>query len=313
METQCAACGRGPLTDHLRVAGDPGERGLIPTTDRYGTALADIVRCQTCGHMQLARVPSAEELSAAYAAAESEDYITEEAGQRETANRILDRIEPQTGPRPERRIIDLGCWVGFFLDEAVKRGWSGAGVEPSQFASAYARDTLGLEVETAEILDAELEAGSFDAAFMGDVVEHLSDPGAVLERVSEVLMPEGVLALALPDAGSRVARGLGKRWWSVLPTHTQYFTRQSIATLLGRHGFSVLGIATAPKAFSVRYYLDRVGGYSPALAKGLVGTARATRLADRVWAPNFRDRMLVLARGPSLHGSTGGGATGGRS
>ena len=76
-------CGGSRLADHLAVAGEQGPEGLIPTTDRFGTALADIVRCGGCGHMQLQRMPPAVVLSEAYAEAASEDYIDEEAGQGE--------------------------------------------------------------------------------------------------------------------------------------------------------------------------------------------------------------------------------------
>ena len=92
---------------------------------------------------------------------------------------------------------------------------------------------------------------------------------------------------------------MGARWWSVLPTHVQYFTRASMVTLLRRHGWEPLVVRTAPKAFSVRYYLDRIGGYSRPLAGALVGAASAAGLGDRMWAPDFRDRMAVVARSPS--------------
>jgi hypothetical protein len=82
----------------------------------------------------------------------------------------------------------------------------------------------------------------------------------------------------------------------VIPTHVQYFTRVSLAALLERHGFEVVHADTQPKAFTVRYYLGRVGGYSPPLGRALERGAQAARLADRVWAPDFRDRMLVIAR-----------------
>ena len=65
-----------------------------------------------------------------------------------------------------------------------------------------------------------------------------------------------------------MARALGRRWWSVLPTHVQYFTRGSISELLRRGGFDVLEVHTAPKAFTVRYYLERIGGYSPPHGQG---------------------------------------------
>lgn len=292
----CSACGSSDLEPHLAVAGDAGPDGLIPTTDRFGTALSDIVRCPACGHMQLERLPGEEELGAAYAVAESEAYVEEEAGERETARRTLERIERYV----ERgALLDVGCWVGFLLAEADRRGWDTLGVEPSAFASAYARDRLGLQVVSGDLGDRALDARRFDAIVLGDVIEHLPHPGGALDRLATLLSPSGVVALVLPDAGSRVARAMGARWWSVIPTHVQYFTRRSITTLLERHGFQPLYLATAPKAFTVRYYLERIGGYSRPAAGALVAAAGAAGVADRLWAPDFRDRMVVIARGPA--------------
>ena len=273
---------------------DPDE-GLIPTTSAFGTALDDIVRCTTCGHMQLARMPADADLGALYEEAESIDYVEEEAGQRHTAAGILERVERFV---PAGRILDLGCWVGFLLSEAQRRGWQATGVEPSSWASAYARDRLGVDVITGDIFSADLPSASFDAVFLGDVIEHLPRPSEALDRIAALLKPEGVLTMARPDAGSRLARAMGKRWWSVLPTHVQYFTRQSMDRLLRRGGYVPLLYETQPKAFTVRYYLDRIGGYSERAAGGLVRAATAARLADRIWAPDFGDRMLVIARGP---------------
>jgi SAM-dependent methyltransferase len=295
----CAACGAVRLVPHLRVAGDMGSDGLIPTTDKFGTALADIVRCGACGHMQLDPMPAEAVLESAYADASSDAYVDEEAGQRETARRILARIERhQKGAHPPR-LLDLGCWVGFLLAEARERGWEGVGIEPSEFAAAYARERLGLDVRTEDLFSAELPAESFDAVVLGDVIEHLVDPGAALERIAGLLAPGGVLTMMLPDAGSRLARRMGAKWWSVIPTHVQYFTRGSMGTLLGRHGWDLLEVDSSPKAFTVRYYLERIGGYSEPLANGLVRGATAARVAERMWAPDFGDRMIVIARRPS--------------
>ena len=151
-------------------------------------------------------------------------------------------------------------------------------------------------MRTAPLTEIELPAASFDAIVMADVIEHLPDPRATLEGLRPLLRPGGVLALVLPDAGSRVARVMGRRWWSVIPTHVHYFTRASMRTLLGRAGLETVAVDTAPKAFSVGYYLGRIGGYSPRAARALVRTATALGVGDRPWAPDFRDRMLVLAR-----------------
>lgn len=279
------------------MAGHAGDQGLIPTTDQYGSALADIVRCVRCGHMQLERMPSDADLGEAYEIAASEVYVEEEAGQRETARTALEQIERYTGG--PGALVDLGCWVGFLLAEARDRGWRTLGVEPSSFASGLARDRLGLEVIQGDLLDAPVPEGEWDAVVLGDVLEHVTQPGDALDRVTGLLRPGGVVYIALPDAGSRVATRLGAHWWSVIPTHVQYFTRASLATLLRRRGFEPLVVRTAPKAFSVRYYLDRIGGYSRPLAGALVAGAQAAGVADRMWAPDFRDRMAVIARSPS--------------
>jgi SAM-dependent methyltransferase len=290
----CAACTAADLRLHLRVAGELADQGLIPTTDQFGNALGDIVRCGRCGHMQIEPMPERTVLENGYAQAASKDYIGEEAGQRETARRALELIEQHANHN--RTLLDLGCWVGFLLAEAQHRGWKATGVESSEFGSAYARDRLGLEVITADLLSAPLPRAEFDAVTMGDVIEHLIAPAEALDRIRGALAPGGILWLTLPDAGSRVARVMGRRWWSVIPTHVQYFTRHSIMTLLERQEFEVLRIQTAPKAFTVRYYLERIGGYSPPAARILVSAARATGAAERMWAPDFRDRMAVVAR-----------------
>jgi SAM-dependent methyltransferase len=292
-QPRCAACGASDFQPHLQVRGEPGPQGLIPTTDRFGSALADIVRCRSCGHMQLAEMPPAALLIDAYAEAASSDYLTEEAGQRVTARRVLAKIERHTNAGS---LLDLGCWLGFLLAEARRRGWEVTGVEPSGFAAAYARDELELPVLTGGLIEVDLPARSFDVVFLGDVIEHIPDAGGTLERISDLLVPGGVVAMALPDAGSRLARALGARWWSVIPTHVHYFTRQSMRTMLERHGFAMLELSTAPKTFTVRYYLQRLGGYSRTVRNALVRAADACRVSDRLWTPDFRDRMLVIAR-----------------
>jgi SAM-dependent methyltransferase len=247
--------------------------------------------------MQLERMPSDEELAAAYEIAASEVYVEEEEGQRETARVALEQIERHTGG--PGALLDLGCWVGFLMAEARDRGWRTLGVEPSAFASRRTREQLGLEVIQGDLMDAEVPLGEWDAVVLGDVLEHVTQPAEALDRVRALLRPGGVVYIALPDAGSRVARALGARWWSVLPTHVHYFTRHSLATLLRRREFDPLVVRTAPKAFSVGYYLDRLGGYSRPLANGLVRAAQAAGVAERMWAPDFRDRMSVIARSRS--------------
>ncbi len=290
---RCAACGSHELEPHLSVRRSNGS-SLAATTTEYGVASGDLLRCASCGHMQVDTFPEA--LDESYAEVVDETYLAEEAGQRATARRALELIERHV---ERRALLDVGAWVGFFVSEAERRGWDAVGLEPSRFASAFAREHFGTRVETGTLQQVDLPERHFDAVVLGDVIEHLPDPGETLDRIARLLRPGGVLYLALPDAGSRVARTLGARWWSVLPTHVQYFTRSSLATLLSRNGYLTKWVGTAPKAFTVRYYLDRLRGYAPPVAAGAVAVAERTGVAERIVWPDFRDRMAVLARLPA--------------
>jgi SAM-dependent methyltransferase len=276
----CAACGGREFRPGFRVAGEGGE--FVPTTDRFGVALADFVRCSECGHLQLSEMP---DVASLYEEAESGAYEEEEEGQRATARGVLERIEWHA---EGRRLLDYGAWVGFLASEAGRRGWSATAVEPSRWAAERAR-RRGVEV-------VEAPAGPFDAIVLGDVIEHIPDPGAELDRLAALLSPTGVIWIATPDAGSRLARVLGRRWWSVIPTHLHLFNRRSLTRLLERHGFEILAMRTSPKTFTVAYYLSRLGGYWPPLARAVVALARAVGVADRLWTPDFRDRVEVVAR-----------------
>jgi hypothetical protein len=69
-----------------------------------------------------------------------------------------------------------------------------------------------------------------------------------------------------------------------------------MARLLARHSYIVEWMDTAPKAFTVRYYLERLEGYAKPVAGAAVVTAERAGVAERLVWPNLRDRMAVLAR-----------------
>jgi SAM-dependent methyltransferase len=292
---KCCACDGGPLTLKLEVKSDLDEQGLIPTTDAFGSALDNIDECGNCGHRQLSRMPSGDELLKLYIGARADHYVEEAKGQAVTARTSLAQIEKYVRPG---RFLDLGCWVGFMLVEARGRGWDVTGVEPSEFAAEFARKEFNLDILEQDLFSAELPKNAFDCIVLGDVIEHLTDPVAALAHIATLLTPGGVLYMTLPDSGSRLARAMGARWWGVIPTHVQYFSRHSMSVMLHRAGYEPLEITTAPKTFSIRYYAWRLSGYSRLLAKTVIKAFELIGFADGLWTPDFRDRMAVVARAP---------------
>jgi SAM-dependent methyltransferase len=235
--------------------------------------------------------PPASAVKVAYNDAADPVSLREEDGQVATGRRAVLRIEQFVAPG---RFADIGCWTGSLLVAARERGWDVVGLEPSAWAAARAVER-DLDVRQVGLEDHELTPGGFRCVAICDVLEHLEDPGHALDEVHRLLEPGGAIYLTVPDAGSLLARAMGRRWWSVLPMHLQYFTRASMRRLLNAHGFRVASERTHAKAFSSRYYAERLGGYDDRMATLATRAVELLGVADRQVAPNFGDRLEVIA------------------
>jgi SAM-dependent methyltransferase len=91
--------------------------------------------------------------------------------------------------------------------------------------------------------DARLPRRRFDRVVMSHVIEHLSDPRCVVQRVHASMRPDAVLIVRCPNFGS-IERRLFGRWWSGLdvPRHLQHFTPQTLARLLQECGLHTVNI-----------------------------------------------------------------------
>jgi SAM-dependent methyltransferase len=292
---RCPVCGGRSGQARWPVPADATEAGVDassfrPSSDLFGTVAATVIRCDGCGHGSLAQLPDALAMAGAYEGAADPVSIREERGQVATAGRALATIERFVTPG---RLLDVGCWTGSFLVAARDRGWTVSGIEPSRWAAARA-EARGVDVVAGELGPAYLDAG-YQAVVLCDVLEHLGDPGAALDLVGGALGPGGVLYLTVPDAGSLLARALGRRWWSVLPMHVQYFSRATMGRLLASRGFTVRHVGFHTKVFTATYYAERLAGYGAGLERPMAAALRALRMEERLIAPNFFDRMEVIA------------------
>ncbi len=260
-----------------------------PTEALYGRA-GPLVRCADCGLVR--QDPPAH---APYADAEDPDYLNELDGLRATFRRSLATIERFR--LPPGRLLDVGAGPGVLVEEAAGRGWDAVGIDLSAWAVGEAQ-RRGIDVRMRTLEDLDAPPASIDAAVVADVIEHVPDPLATMRTLHGLLKPGGVVFLATPDVDSVVARTLRRWWWSVLPGHIWLFSRRTLTRLVRDAGFEVLDVATHPKTFSVGYYAGRLVGYSGAL--GRAAHAVVGRVADgRLIAPDFRDRVALVARKPS--------------
>jgi SAM-dependent methyltransferase len=142
---------------------------------------------------------------------------------------------------PGRSLLDVGANLGHFIQQAQQQ-YTAIGIEPSATVVAWGREQLNVCLEQGSIeIDNPAYIGCFGAVTMFDVIEHLPDPRAALQRSRRYLTDGGYLFITTPDASAPIARLLGSHWYYIdLLEHISLFTTANLTRLLRDCGFRVL-------------------------------------------------------------------------
>jgi SAM-dependent methyltransferase len=154
--------------------------------------------------------------------------------------RRLDRLGP---PRPgHRRICDVGCADGQFLELASARGWGPYGVDLNPPAVERARERGATVAQTA-IEEAEaLPWGSFDVVTTWDAIEHTAEPRVFAAQLARLIAPGGRLMLTTLNWRSLVGRVFGRRWSMIVDDHFTYWDGSSLRRLVESVGLEVVDV-----------------------------------------------------------------------
>jgi len=194
---------------------------------------------------------------------------------------ILSRLGEGRG----RKALDVGAADGFLAERLTAQGWSVTALERDPELAARARGRCK-EVVVADLESAPpLLHGPFEAIVYGDVLEHLSDPGAALRALDQTLAPEGTVIVSVPNVAHlwvRLSLLAGRFDYAdrgILDrTHLRFFTRRTLLDLLRSAGLSVVELAVTPVPLplvvSPRWHgrwLSRVHALSAGAARGWPG------------------------------------------
>jgi 2-polyprenyl-3-methyl-5-hydroxy-6-metoxy-1,4-benzoquinol methylase len=155
---------------------------------------------------------------------------------------------------PERaRVLEFGCATGY-MSEVLKtrKGATVTGIEISPEAAEVAKEHCDRVIAgDAEELDYDELLGDerFDAILFVDVLEHLKEPGELLQRIRPFLADGGAVVASIPNIahGSvRLALLAGefryRRTGLLDDTHLRFFTRAGIHDLFEGSGFVITSL-----------------------------------------------------------------------
>lgn len=243
---RCCVCGCHKMR---RIYDGKSDIHLSPehfkiTDSHYGTTLPRY-RCTQCGFVEC----DTSDVTAYYRNLEDSEYI-ESGSQR--AFQFSKLLENTKHFLPDNaQMLDIGAGSGIFIKQAIKRGYSCIGLEPSSYlADCAVRD--GLPVINGTFPD-DCPNEKFDAVFLTDVIEHIADPLSMLSKISNVLKENGIVVVTTPDVSSMAAKILGSQWWHYRIAHIGYYNKKTLAEIMKRAGMTAVKWKYAKWYFSTKY------------------------------------------------------------
>jgi 2-polyprenyl-3-methyl-5-hydroxy-6-metoxy-1,4-benzoquinol methylase len=195
-----------------------------------------------------------------------------------------------------QRVIDMASGEGYGADVLARHASSVVGVEanPDAFEHArlrYARPKLRFERSMVEVY-----AEPCDAVVFLQTIEHVQDPGAVLEHFAAMLAPGGAVFVSTPNVLTLAPPGAER---SANPWHVREYRPEEFRALCAAHFTHVdlFGLFHARKLAAHQVAIERLGW--DAIHARLVLTRRFyDRFVPAISARDFalrRDRDLARA------------------
>lgn len=204
-----------------------------------------LVSCTTCGFVMTSPRPTDERLGNYYL---SEKYISHTNKAASVIDKVyllarnytlqwkLNLVNAATSPR-QKKILDYGCGTGEFLKKCKDDQWQVSGVEPSP--SARQQSSLLTGAVIAEKIQ-ELQEKDFNVITLWHVLEHVSDPNAIIHEIKQKLTKDGTIFIAVPNYRSWDGSHYKEFWAGYdVPRHLWHFSQQTMKALLEKNSLKL--------------------------------------------------------------------------
>jgi 2-polyprenyl-3-methyl-5-hydroxy-6-metoxy-1,4-benzoquinol methylase len=176
------------------------------------------------------------------------------------------------------KVLDVGTATGMLARMCQNKTLHFFGVESNaswaQIASPFYEKIL---IQSIDAIAEDFLKG-YDAVILGDVLEHLSAPDAVLQRLVNLQSPESLFIISVPNVANLWVRLslLFGRWdytdRGILDrTHLHFFTRKSLMRMVKETGLEIISVQVTPIPLELvsTFFVSHVGKVFFAVIAGL--------------------------------------------
>lgn len=124
-------------------------------------------------------------------------------------------------------VLDYGCGAGVSLLEIAELGGKPYGVETDPNVEPIA-EYYGLPIHVGQLSEIVFRNVKFDLIVLNQVIEHVPDPGQLINMLIARLNVNGKMVLSFPNTASFYRRLFGRAWinWHI-PYHLHHYNRRS--------------------------------------------------------------------------------------
>lgn len=132
------------------------------------------------------------------------------------------------------RILDIGCFNGFFVRHLLNLGFEASGIDFNNKAIEFGKSKYQLNgyIANTSIDDLLSRGVLYDIVTMFEVIEHIDEYSRLIQSAAQLIRPGGIIIISTPNSHM-----LWRPRLDYPPHHLCRFTPLSLNTLIGRFGF----------------------------------------------------------------------------
>ena len=209
--------------------------------------------CDGCGLLYANPAPAPRKIAAAYDEAAFES--TQEA---HYAARTYGRFLPSIllNIPDQKGALDIGTGDGAFLEELVKKGFTGVvGAEPSRAPILAAKKEIRPLIRHGLFSAKNFKKNSLSLVTCFQTLEHVYDPSQTCREAYQILKKRGAFFAVCHNRLSLSNRLLGKKSPIFDIEHLQLFSPESARLLFEKAGFAEVEVKTVFNSYPIHYWV----------------------------------------------------------